>query len=913
MENISKRKYDYRLDEVQEAGNLLLRSTINNLRNTLTDIFWIPRSEEDQNDKGVDFQYELESKLTGETLHIFKIQNKGTETNLKPLKGTDHKGYISFQLKLRNAIYFRREIPVALIFTVSDTKNSKVYWHSVQLDDEIDKRIENAIKAKKKSVQIYIDPQNTLDKDSAERFLKDVHDSYCQQVERFKLYASDIKLFSIDNNNFQVDKNKPIIEQLFDVFKYIFNSINVVPIHLLKNNYPFKKLDDFYSYYSLYTLTTDNDELFELFESLKIEDGNVSTTNKKFKKGVKDSSKKLKYILEKLSGHLIFNVQHKKSHKTINIRYSHEKSCTCARCSYGRLNYEATFKVLLKKPKKIEEKLLLAYMHYELGNFIESVKFFEDIANHAKKNKQVIRYAIAQFNLSKLYVFIRNNYWGENAQPELIKRLKTIETDKLYCELKTDENKNLLDWILNLKFYTSKREEINRTVNQIKDHYHTQLKGGWSSNSNIWELINNYAEIETFINGNFIIYDRFLEYQELTDNFIEGLIISHAMHENQESRLEYFDDWLFSRIVFNGNAERILKLFNRYELKSIKYKATLKKGDTFLDIINNHLTNYQNLLSAFKKSCEKSNRVFWEKYNRIFCNLMLLVSISEIESTHVKVISKNLLKYLNETNFINHNSIKYIHIFINAKGEFIDEPELYGFLNLFVKNGKFHENDFVESVISQIKKHDKKLAVDKGTLEEFFSIAFDKCKICKHKHSPEFITAIYDASDSEFKKVIKNRIVDELKNHFNSYLYYMSAMYDVFNGEDEFFDIFIESAKPKSKTISFKSAFSGIEDNRLPQVNMLLNLCFKNGIDLSQSKFDVFRNIDDYYSWLFDMEHFDYSKFNPKWATEYHTKYYIEQFRKFPIIKETALKYLKKDTDYLLEKLIITLSLEIEN
>lgn len=911
MSQVTKRKYDYRLDEVQEAGNLLLRTTISDLRNTLTDIFWIPRSEEDQNDKGIDFQYELENKLTGESLHIFKIQNKGTETNLTPLKGTDYKGYISFQLKLRNAIYYRREIPVALIFTVSDVKSGKVFWHSVQLDDEIDERIENAIKGKTKSVQIYIDPKNVLNKDNVERFLKDVHDSYCQQVDRFKLYASDSKFFSISASNAQVDKSKPIIEQLNDVFKSVFNNLNIVPIHLLKNIYPLKKADDFYTYYSLFTLTTDNDELFELFESLKIENGKVSTTNNKFKKGVKESNKKLKYILEKLSGHLIFNVQHKKSHKTVNIRYSHEKSCTCTRCSFGRLNYEATFNGLLKRPKKIEDKMLLAYMHYELGNFVESTKLFEDIANHAKKNKQVVRYTISQFNLSKLYVFIRNNYWGENSQPELIKRLKIIETDKLYCEFKKDENKKLLDWILNSKFYSSKREEISKTVNKIKDHYHTQLKGGWSSNSHIWSLINDYAEIETFLNGNFIIYDRFSEYQELTDTFIEGLIISHSMNENQSSRLEHFDDWLLLRIVFNGNAERILKLFYRYELKSIKYKPTSKKGNTFIDIVNNHLTNYQNILSAFEKSCEKSNSVFWEKYNSIFCNFMTLVSISDIDSSAINAIAKNLLKYLNETNFINHLSIKYVRLFIIRKGQFIDKNDLYGFLNLFVTNGKFHENDFIESVTAQIKKHHRELILDETTLKELLFIAFDKCKICNHKHSPEFLPSIYNATNSENKQKIKTRIEDELKNQFNSNLYYMSAIYGVFNGEDDFFDLFIESAKPKSKTASFKSVFSGSEDNRLPQVNMLVNLCFKNDIDLSQSKFDAFRIFDDYYLWLLDLENFDYIKFNPKWATEYQTKYYLEQFRKFPIIKEKALEYLKNNSDYMVEKLIIELSIEI--
>jgi len=744
-----------------------------------------------------------------------------------------------------------------------------------------------------------------------EETLKDYYSEFLAFLERYYLDQN----FAISNDpttsQYKIDENDSLINQLYDYFKYLFDEINVLPIYLFKNNYPFKISNDSYAHYSLFTLITDNDELLELFESIKIEKDNIFLTNSKFKKDVKNLSEKLKYILERLSRQLIFNIQHRKSHKKINIRYSNEKPCSCARCSFGRLNYEATFKGLQKKSKKIKEILLSAYMHYELGNFVESVKYFEDVARYAKKNKQLIRYAIAKFNLSNLYAFVRSNYWGEKNQLGLIEKLKAIDIDKLYMELRTDENKKLLDWILNSKFYTSKQKSINKTVNKIRDHYHTQLKGGWSSNSHIWNLINDYAEIEVFLKENFIIYDKFSEYQELTDNFIEGLIMSHAMDESQKSRLEYFDDWLLQKIVFNGDAKRILKLLNRYGLKSLKYKPTSIEGDTFLDIVNNYLTKHQDISSSFEKFCEKSNRFFWEKYNSIFCNLILLVSVSEIEPVQIKTISKNLLKYLNETNFINHFSIEYICLFINRKGKFFDKEELYGFLNLFITNGKFHENDFIESVIAQIKKMHKNIIVDKKTLDNLLLIAFDKCKICNQKHSPDFIVRIYDAIQLKFKKIIKNRIRDVLTNQFDSNLYYMSAIYDIFNGKDEFFNKFIELAKPKPKSINYDPTFPDEQDRHFSQINMLLNLCFKHEIDLSQSIFDDFRNIDNYYSWLFDLEHFDYSKFNPKWTIEYQTKYYFDQFRKFPIIKEKILDSLKEKPDYMLEKLVIELSTKL--
>lgn len=68
MKTSIARSYDYTLDEAQEAGNNLLRTTISNLRQSLIDILWIPRSQEDQSDKGIDFEYQLEDKITGKQI-----------------------------------------------------------------------------------------------------------------------------------------------------------------------------------------------------------------------------------------------------------------------------------------------------------------------------------------------------------------------------------------------------------------------------------------------------------------------------------------------------------------------------------------------------------------------------------------------------------------------------------------------------------------------------------------------------------------------------------------------------------------------------------------------------------------------------------------------------------------------------
>ena len=121
-----------------------------------------------------------------------------------------------------------------------------------------------------------------------EETLKDYYSEFLAFLERYYLDQN----FAISNDpttsQYKIDENDSLINQLYDYFKYLFDEINVLPIYLFKNNYPFKVSNDLYVNYSLFTLVTDNDELLELFESIKIEKDNIYLTNSKFKKNVKN-------------------------------------------------------------------------------------------------------------------------------------------------------------------------------------------------------------------------------------------------------------------------------------------------------------------------------------------------------------------------------------------------------------------------------------------------------------------------------------------------------------------------------------------------------------------------------------------------------------------------------------------------
>jgi hypothetical protein len=556
--------------------------------------------------------------------------------------------------------------------------------------------------------------------------------------------------------------------------------------------------------------------------------------------------------------------------------------------------------ILSEEPKKIKDKFDWAYVNYTLGNYIESARLISAIANTSKNNS--IRYTISQYDLSKLYIFIRNYSWKNSG--ELQKELKEIDLDEVFQESKNEQNRDLLNWILHSKFYSNSKEKITRTVGKIRDHYDSQKNGGWSSNSHIAELYNEFAVLDTFLNGNHIIYDSFSEYQELTGQFIEGVVCSHSMNDNQTSKLRFFDDWIIQRIVFHGKTEELLKHIRRYEVETIKYQRTEFRDSSFIDLLDNFFTKHKDLRAAFENSCETQNHVFWDHYNQYFSNLLVLFAYCDIDEQTVIGFSQDLLTYLKNEEFITPRNIKYVRIFLNKKGQYLGKDILYEFIQIELKKAKFHNQDLITTAVDQLKRKFKKFEFEEEQFKELFTYAFDECKTCNVKHQPDFMLDIFQAvDDNKIKKQISEGIIDQLHIRFDSNLHYLSVMHDVIEVEDGLFSKYIDIIKPRENRRSHQSIFTGTKDNRFHQVNNLLDICFKYDIDLADSKFNAFRNLDMYYEWLFNMEGFDYAKFTPSWTYEYWTVHYINQYKKHSVIQNKIKDYLETKVDSELERI----------
>ncbi len=460
-------------------------------------------------------------------------------------------------------------------------------------------------------------------------------------------------------------------------------------------------------------------------------------------KNVPGCEKKTKTILTRLSENLVFNLQNWKSHKLISIHNPTKKNSITTASRFYKFNFGQAFKELPTVPTDIKKRFQLAYLHYQIGNFLKAEKLLKAVGEDSKESDLNIWYFISQYNRSKLSIFIRNHYWGESRQDQLVDDLKKIDLGQVASEVSNDENKSLIEWIKCHSFYSESRDRIQKALTKIRDHYYIQLHGGWSSNNNIDELISSFARIDSFLNENYIIYDGFDEFRELTDAFIEGLFACHALDESQGGRLESVDDWLILKIIFYGKSDNILKHFRRYKLDEIVYKRSSNEGDSFLELINNILTGEKFYRESYEKYCETNNRYFQDRYNSIFRNLMVLAGLSNLNKSEVNDIARKLLTFLKTEISLHFPSMKDALYFLKLKGQFISKSILEKFLNLSIENLKMLNSGFVEALSNQIRNHHNGTSLSKKSLKVLLNVVVDEYASRPQRITPELLISVW--------------------------------------------------------------------------------------------------------------------------------------------------------------------------
>ncbi|MBX2981634.1 MAG: DUF4365 domain-containing protein [Flavobacteriales bacterium] len=911
--------------EIERAANILMVSVLDaHFRLTKSEL----RPNEHHNERGIDFSIEVQRTTVQTTEGLpdpaskrtLFIQNKGTDNKLYVRVQGPNKGFIAYPIDKPDTLsYLAEDHDNVCLITVCDLTNKSVYWCPIQIDynryvEEIN-AIKNGSRTKGKndgSIQIRIDPKRCLWKNGKAKtgglglLLKDVEVS-AQLIFTRQLQERNRSQIGEDAVAIVVDHSKPLLEQLYHYMMERFGELHHMPSEFFTRSYPFRLSDSFHPWHDQFTLTIDNENLVELFQAVKINElGKLECTDSSWIIGVTKPLEKIRYILRCLSASHVFYIVGHKSRKWARVYYNVGKQCACVRCQIERMDFRGAFDAMSAGVGKTNNLQLMAYSHYKVGNFIESAELLEVANVEHGSNHEWSQHVLASYSLSKLRTHLRTNYWGKQSPTALIERLAMNDVTTIRMSLPKDKNSRFHEWVDKGRFHSETMYELYKTVSKIRDHYHSQLQGGWSSNGDISDLIKEFADLDEFLSKDFVYFDRFDEYRQIVDVFSEGLFASHAIGGEQKSRLGHFDDWLIKKLAWNSDPGRLLKHFHRHHLHEIQYKSSVSSGEPFVVVLLRILADAKPVAKAFKKLFGKTNTTFIQQYNNLASNLIVFAAISNISPEDVNLIASKLPETLRSNTLLNHGFVEQIWHFIQRKGMLIDKETLKALLLIVPKSEKLHHGDLLSALSKALSPH-AEVNLSKIEVQRFIDLTAGKCPLCMHEHPIEWLIPIHRVSNGEGRKLLEQSITSRLRTNFRPELYYAAVMHDVLDLENDFFDWLLIDAQPVADQPSFREAMSGEKDKRRPMLDMFINLCFKEGIDLRHEKFSVLRGFDSYYDWLLDMSGFNYSQFNVKWVAAHQTVHYLNEIRKHGIIKDMLSEYLKNRRDPQMERAFFNL------
>ncbi|MEN4762279.1 DUF4365 domain-containing protein [Chryseobacterium sp. C39-AII1] len=833
-------------------------------------------------DMGIDYYFEVfDDSLPKEPKHLYHIynQNKGTE-NLKIIttKTDENFGKISFPLSIRHVEYFYYELDEALLFTICDINNAKVYWYDIQNDPLLPERITEQKNRSINSITIYIPLENVLNQQTFSVLLKKrSYAKYNQIRKKGGLNNLEADYSLIENHS----KDMLMIDKILYTIN-LFEGIKVLPENVIYQLYPFKG-DSARTKVSDLGFETNNEEFFSFMNSIILENDKLKTLD-----SIElDENDKLREIVDFFQVNNIYHIRW--SGNTLKKQIClhnlfHHGECNCERCSLERLDLLKTQEILITKSANTNYELLRrGYTYYLLGDYIKSYEVFYKIYNDANKNQNPISFTISKYNLIKLRGFIKSFYY-ESDRSEIIKNLENIRFDnderfvKEYAPHFVDIYKNIKEQ----KFYDDVFDKIDTSFLKIQKLYYRDKHGGSESGTAYRDLQSSFLRFNSYLKHNFIIFNHYQEYIDLSKKILESLFVVHSLKNPEAEKYEFFEWYALELWIFYANEEFLTYLLQKYEVTTIRVHADVVKE------LNSLIDNLLNSYSEFSKYSSIFSPI---RLDKILNNIVAITTLIDIEYDQKEII---LLKVLNNFKKLSkHHLIPFSGLYLYAIREKsrITKKTLKKIVDIFILNNQRYkyitvlENYFEICTPNELKK----LILKVLKIDDLKSIND------KNEHFEDLLYS-FSLLDLEARNTLKNKFNEILDEDFNFSLYTNLLLYDLIDLDRLKFDKYLSNIIDMSNFDEKKFPFHTYQNLDLYNI---MSIVFKYELEINErikSQLDkVYHKEKEYYQWLMDIENFDYSKFNSYWILNSQTKYYNQRFRKSNKLKQELEKSLKNN------------------
>jgi hypothetical protein len=247
-----------------------------------------------------------------------------------------------------------------------------------------------------------------------------------------------------------------------------------------------------------------------------------------------------------------------------------------------------------------------------------------------------------------------------------------------------------------------------------------------------------------------------------------------------------------------------------------------------------------------------------------------------------------------------------VNYFIQNKKDTLRDDQINSFILFAFKNDGIIRYQLLDGIFLIAK--DRKIDLVLGELEwqHINSTLFSNDDFQKMDRTIDSICFLFGLlSDTEKKAEISKFISDSLTLKFDVDIYYQSVIFNIIPARAAWSEAYFQKVievLDKGQGPRFLERKTFYTDHRIDEY---INFAFKLNIEFTPAFLGLAANLGNYYSWITDINNYDYKEFDTDWLYNYYTKYYKKHYKSSITLKEHLLMLCRQSDNPHLLRLFI--------
>lgn len=731
-----------------------------------------------------------------------------------------------------------------------------------------------------------------------------------------------------------------IVDQLYYGLRR-FDGLSFINPNYLCRIFPFNIFHRVVWHYSGNVLHTNNPKIYSLLKNIKFSNGDTkipAAFKKQLSSQVSDAKTKLDWVFLFLTRCMIREIHairdyeeiEQRNTKAIGFSTDHMFSfnegddglvfklttkevgnCDCQTCRFHRLDFDQFIRDIKSKSGNIKNhNLEHAYGHYLVSsnNYATTFYTLKNLASKIKgRNEQVIEYFLVQKNTSVLFNLIKG-YYSLDDKEQIIKHIDQVDMDDvLYNEIEFYVDADVRRYLKRINDGSLRRktqDDVRKLADEIESR-RLQVENGTTfltgPSDDEGKLYDTYCIYHAHCNLNFIIADAFSDYEDITFQFIRGLLASYRTKKYGVNKLILF---ALQEAILHINPDKLESLTKEVGTIALSKKdleVFLERFETFL----RSRTSKQIFGAVSNTVIDEyaENYAFRDKLNRLFSNHFIFLQKLEIQWHDIEEVNEALFENLRIENEYNWRTLEYFGNFLEAKGEVLKFEYLSELLGLVIDRSnnvghKYH--GLVQSICKSIVLNHPGKLIHNRHLAKKASVNFVRSDGVSVQHQPliPLLNVFEESCKEELTSVIENYLDEDF-----SWQVYRELLVKTNYSVDhkDYFKRYANYVHAANK-VEKKGVHGNIPHYGTSFFNFVI-VVYKRGIDQNHPVLQEFKPLGPADEWLLRPKTFDYDVFSLQWLKDVVGTVILDSLKGNRHIRKALVVALKKEYDPVLAEL----------